>query len=190
MKKIFCICAAILIAIVGTLLGVLGSIKKSLSFEFNKPLYINVFNRSAATTQASGLAYYSTDPEYSKVLEMLEKMTTTSLLNLLLKNGSIRYNIDYGKDNYRVYDTDMKSEYLVIELVYDKEQNVVVYEGNDTTTIAFYDILFVIPYENKFNEIVIYNSHETNLRETKYKENVPFIIKGNPKELINYVNSL
>ena len=188
MKKIFCVFAAIIIAVVGSLLTFLGTKKKSLGFAYNKPLSIMVFNKS--TSINDGVAYESKDSEYSKLIEMLEKMTTTSLLNLLIQNGSLSYNIEYGQDNYRVYNTDMKTEYLVIELVYDKEQNVVVYEGKDTRTIAYNALAIVIPYEDKFDEIVIYNAYYQNQRETEYQENVPFIIKGNPSELISYINSL
>jgi hypothetical protein len=53
-------------------------------------------------------------------------------------------------------------------------------------------LLFVIPYNNKFNDIIIYNSqtNDSTQKEIKYKENIPFVIKGNAKKLISYVKTL
>lgn len=190
MKKIFCIVAAVIITFVISLLSVLGFVKKSLAFSFNQPYYINVFNKSATTPNKE--SYYADDKEYTQVISLLKKTTTSSLLNLLLKTGSVQYNIEYGGDNYKIYDTSIKTEYLVVEVCYKQEQNVVVYEGKNTRVISFVCLLFVIQPEDKFSDIIIYNSQtsDTTQKDIKYKENKPFVIKGNPKKLISYVNTL
>ena len=192
MKRIFIIIASIFIALILALLIVLGSVKKSLSFDFKEPYYINIYNKSSTTI--NNKSFYATDKEYGEVIEMFGKTTKSSLLNLLLKTGSMKYRIELDKYNYATYDTSMKSDNLVIELVYQKLQNIIVYDEGNPRVIAFYCLLIVIPPENKFEDIVIYNSmtNDTNDNnvEKEYKKNVPFVVKGNPKQLLDYVSSL
>lgn len=191
MKKIFCIVAVAIIAFVGTLITILGFIKKDLGFNFNEPYSINVFYNSS-TTIKKGESIYPEDKEYAKVIKNLNKSTKSSLLTLLLKTGSVKYNIEYDNDKYSVYDTEMKTKNLVIELIYNKLQNIVVYEGKNTRVIPYTCLLFVIPINEKFEEIVVYNSYtsDSTLKETEYKNNKPFVIKGNPKKIISYVKSI
>jgi len=191
MKKIFCIVAACIIAFVGVLLVVFGSVKKSLGINYGEPYCINVFYKSSTTLNNSE-SYYNDDEQYTKVIENLEKSTKSSILNLLVKTGSIKYNVSYGADKYAVYDTEMKTKNLVIELIYKKQQNVVVYEGNNSRVIPYTCLLFIIPCEKEFEDIIIYYSqyNDSTLKETEYKENVPFSIKGNPKKILSYVEGL
>ena len=187
MKKVFIIIASIFIAFVSTLLIVLGSVKKSLSFDFKEPYSINVYNKSSTTI--NNTTFYADDDEFNEVIEMFGKTTSSSLLNLLLKTGSMEYRIELDKYNYATYDTSMKSENLVIEVTYKQLQNVIVYDEGNPRVIAFYCLLIIIPPESKFEDIVIYNSMTNgDDREKEYKKNIPFVVKGNPKQLLDYVS--
>ena len=193
MKKIFCIVASVIIAFVGVFLTVLGCVKKSLAFDYDEPYAINVYNKSTASLN-NGTSYYKGDTEYSKILEMLGKTTRVSLLTLLVRTGSVNYKIKYGGDDYATYNTEMNSKNIVIELIYRKERNVVVYDGKNTRVIPYYCVLYVIPTKSKFEEIIVYNSLTSDSTDNKkikeYQSNKPFVIKGNPKKIISYVNSL
>lgn len=191
MKKIFCIVSAVIIAFIAVMLSTLGIMRKSLGFDFNEPYSINVFYKGS-TTINNGESYFPEDEEFAKILSNLKKTTTSSYLNLILKTGSTKYNIEYGGQNYSTYDTSMKSENLVVELIYKKQQNVVVYEGENTRVIPYTCLLFIIPCESKFRDIIVYNSvyNDSTLKEKEYKNNTPFIIKGNPKKILSYVQSV
>lgn len=199
MKKVFCIVASIIIGCVGVFLTTLGCIKKSLAFDYGEPYSINVYNKSTTTIKKDdkdsiGGSFTKDDKEYAEVLKLLQKTTRVSLLNLLVRTGSVNYKINYGGSNYAKYDTEMNTKNLVVELIYKSQQNVVVYEGNNTRVIPFVCVLFVIPYEGKFEDIVIYNSMTSdgtdNAKTKGYQTNKAFVVKGNPKKLISYVNSI
>ena len=191
MKKIFCIIAAVIIAFVGILLTVFGSVRKTLSFNFNQPYSINVYYKSS-TTINGGESYYPDDAEYANVIEKLGKSTKASLLTLLLRTGSVKYNIEYGSDNYATYDTSMKGSNIVVELIYNQLQNVIVYENGNTRVVAYTCLLFIIPCESRFTDIIVYNSYynDSTLKENEYKEKTPFVIKGNPKKLMKYLDTV
>lgn len=199
MKKVFCIVASVIIGCVGVFLTTLGCVKKSLAFDYGEPYAINVYYQSTTTIKKEdkdsvGGSYTKDDKEYSKILEMLGKTTRTSLLNLLVRTGSVNYRINYGGSDYATYNTEMNSKNLVVELIYQQQRNVVVYEGESTRVIPYVCVLFVIPCDSKFEDIVVYNSitsDGTNNAKTKaYQENKAFIIKGNPKKFIKYVRSI
>lgn len=192
MKKIFCIVAAVIIAFVGVLITTFACVKKSLGFNYGEPYCINIYYKGSTTIHKDGGSYFKEDKEYINTIASLKKSTKTSLLNLLLKTGSVKYDIQYGGEKYATYDTEMKSKNMVIELIYKQTQNVVVYENGNSRVIPYTCLLFIIPCEKEFQEIVIYYSeyNDSTIKEKEYKENIPFIINSNPSKILKYVESI
>lgn len=191
MKKIFSIVAAVILVFVVVLLSVMAGVKKNIGFDIEKPTWINVYYKSTTTTN-DGASYEETDEEYNEILEQLKKMTTLSLLNLTLKNGSLNYEIEYDTKFYATYDSSMKNENLVIELIYQSQKELVVYDNESARTIPYMCLQFIIPTDGNFEEIVVYSSLSNNAssKEDQYKTCTPFILKGQVKKIIKYANTL
>ena len=49
-----------------------------------------------------------------------------------------------------------------------------------------------LQYWRSYEEIVVYTSlnNDSTLKEEEYKKCKPFILKGNPKKLLNYVDTI
>lgn len=203
MKKIFSIISAVIITAVAVLIGVMAGVKKNIGFTINKPKYINVFYKSTVTkNKGESFQEYFEDEEgkkpaacyeeYNELVTLINKMTELSLLQLAQNNKDLNYKIEYNKQDYAVYDSKLKEQNLAIELIYDIEQNVVVYDGENARVIPYYGIIFIIPLSNKFEEVVCYTSptNAPNQIDEQYENCTPIILKGVAKKLIKYVESL
>lgn len=195
MKKIFIGISSVIFAFVIVMLCVMTGVKKNIGFAIEKPDFINVYNKS--TTVTSGGEPYEDDEQkndepFDLVLKNLEKTTTLSLFQLAQNNRNLNYKIEYDKQNYALYDSSMKNDNLVIELIYRNQKEIVVYENGEQRVIPFRCLIFIIPANENFNEIVVYNalSNDTSAKEEQYKNCTPFILKGIAKDLISYVNTL
>ncbi len=191
MKKIFIIISGVLTVFIIVLLSVLVCVKKNIGFAIYEPRYIHVYNKSTTTTN-NDEPYEKDDKEYVEILNQLTDMTTLSLFKLAQNNKNLYYKIEYDAENYAGYDTTMKEKNLVIELIYDKEREVVVYNEGNPVVIPFKCLLFIIPIDAKFDEIIVYNAlgNEPSKKEEQYKNCTPFILKGNVKDILSYANSL
>ena len=204
MKKIFSIISAVIVVCVAVLVGVMAGVKKNIGVSLNKPEFINVYYKST-TTKNNGQSYreYIEDSEgnksksesydeYNQIYDLMQKLTNLSLIQLAQNNSDLNYKVEYNKEHYASYDSRMKENNLVIEFIYkDNTQNALVYDGSNARVIPYY-LLFVIPINTHFEEIVVYTSttNASNQKEEQYENCVPFILKGIPKDLISYVETL
>ena len=189
MKKIFCIISALIIGVVGVFLTTLA-VKKNEVAAFNDPYLINVYNK--ATTTVNNKSYYAEDKEYSELTTHVKDMLTTSLLKIMIIDGKLSQKPIYGEDNYSEYDTVMKQSNLVIEYIYKETQNIVCYQDENSRVISYTCLLMIIPIQSHYEDIIVYTSknNDSTLKEEEYKTSIPFILKGNPENLIKYVDEL
>jgi len=189
MKRIFCIISAIIIGMVGAFLTTLA-VKENEMIAFDDPYSINVYYRS--TTTANNKSYYEDDQVFKNVSKYLKDTLTTSLFTLMVEEGKLVDMPVYGADNYATYDTSMKQDNLVIEYIYKETKNVVCYEDGNGRVISYACLLIIIPCRTNYEEIVVYTSlnNDSTLKEEEYKKCKPFILKGNPKKLLNYVDTI
>ena len=192
MKKIFCIISAAFIGVIGVFLITLGCIRQRV-VTFDNPFSINVYYKST-TTVNDGASYYEGDEGYTRIMEELNNSIRNSLLRVMISDGNLKNRPVYGEDNYSTYDTSMKNDNLVIELIYREEnlKNIVCYEGDRSRVICYMCLIFIIPINSSYEEMVVYSSvtNDSTNKETGYKDSTPFIVKGNPKKLIKYVESI
>lgn len=189
MKKLFCIVSAIIIGFVGSFLIIL-SVKTNTIAVFSDPYSINVYNKS--TTTLNNKSYYEGDEIFNGVSKYLNDTLTISLFTLMIEEGKLKEKPIYGGSNYATYDTSMKQDNLVIEYIYKDTKNIVCFENGNSRVISFACLLLIIPCKAQYEEIVVYTSlnNDSTLKEEEYKQNKPFILKGNPEKLLEYVDSI
>lgn len=191
MKKIFSIIAASLSGLVLVFITTLGFIKTNVPISYKDPVYIYVFNQSSTATATNG--YSTSNSEFSEIMKNLKKSSSVSAFTRLVNGTDIKPKIEQDVDGtFTTYSTDIKQDNIVVELVYDKQQDMVVYVGEDTKVISYYCLTFVIPLTYDFADIVVYYA-TTNSDDSKtesYQKCEPLVIKGKAKKLIKYVETL
>lgn len=187
MKKIFSIISAVVIVFVGVFLTSIIAIKKNIGFAFSNPESVIVYYKSNNPN-----TYEEDSKEYQSIVKELNELTNISLFKLAINNNNLNYKVEYNSTDYSVYDEGMNSENLVIEISYDKIQNVVVYEEGNGRTIPYVCLRYVIPIHDKFDEIVVYYSRYNggSQKLEQYKTCAPIILKGNAKSLIKCVEEI
>lgn len=190
MKKIFCIISAVIIGVVGSFLATLGIIHQR-PVTLEDPYSINVYYKST-TTVNRGESYYESDDGYKRIMKELNRSINNSLLKVMINDGDLQNQAVYGSNNYSSYDTTMKNNNLVVELIYRGNKNIVCYEDGNSRVMSYACLIIIIPIESKYEEMIVYSSinNDSTLKEEEYRKSTPFIIKGNPKNLIKYVNTI
>ena len=131
MKKIFIAVSAFFMVVVVTMLIVLANVRKNITFEYDRPSIIRVYNKSTNPIKNEG--YTKDDDEFSVIVDKLQQMTNMTLLQRLnnLKTLDAKVNVD-SEGVYNGWQTQMKKENLVIEIDFDDEQDLVVYDNGHT----------------------------------------------------------
>ena len=191
MKKIFIAVSSLFMVVVVTMLIVLGTVRKNIVFEYDRPSVIRVYNKSTNPIKNDG--YTKNDEPYSNIVKKLKEMTNMTLMQRLnnLKTLKANVNID-SAGTYNSWQSQMKKENLVIEIDFEDEQDLVVYDGGHTRVISYWCLAYVITTYENFDEIVIYYSttNSSTAREESYAKCDPIIIKGYTEDIVRYVNTI
>ena len=191
MKKIFSIVSAVICGLVFSFIITMCFVKKNVGIQNNRPKFVTVFNKSTTATASNG--YEEGTAEYTETLNQLKGLTNISLFNRLRNGTTLKHRIDQDMvGKYTKWSTALKSNNIVIELTYDREQDVVVYNGENTRVISYFCLAYVIPVSNEFEDVLVYYSdtNDSTKKDTRYAACNPLIVKGMAKKLIKYVNSL
>lgn len=191
MKKIFSIISAALSAIIVVFIICLCFIKVNIKIEKGDPKTIYLYNKSTAASVSTG--YASDSEEYETILKSLDKLTSISIFNRLKNNTKLNDKIQIDLDNtYMKWSTDLKQSNIVIELVYDKQQDVVVYYNGKSRVISYWCISYVIPLTNNFADVVAYYSttNDSTNKDNFYASCNPLYFKGMAGKLIENINSI
>lgn len=194
MKKVFSIISALIMVAVASLLISLSVIKKNVNLDLGQPETILVYNKSINPTKTGG--YKTSDKEFNQILNSFNNITNLSLFDWLIHNASL--DIMPSQDVnavYTKYNSDFKNDFLALEFVFggdNAQQDVILRIGEDTKVISFSAILFIIPENNEYGDIVAYYSliNGTSERENSYRTCDPIIFKGRAGEFINVVKNL
>ena len=193
MKKIFSIISASMASLVLVFLITLCFIKTNVSIVNKNPVRVMVYNESSTATVANG--YTKDDAEYIEILNLVKKVTSVSVFTRLVNNSVVKPVIEQDLDGkYADWSTEIKLENIVVELVYDKAQDLIVYVDGDTRVITYFCLSLVVPANNDFSDIVIYYSETNNStdssKDESYKACDPLTVKGKGGKLLKYLNSL
>lgn len=191
MKKIFSIISMSLVGMIVVFLITISLVKTNIGIETNRPKMINVFNNASTATATNG--YNEQSIEYSKVIDELEGLTNISIFNRLSHQTTLKHKIVQDTEGlYAKWSTNLKLKNIVIELVYDRMQDVVVYNGENTRVISYFCIAYVISNTDKFTDVVAYYSttNDSTKKDSEYAKCQPLVLKGVAKSLIDYVEEL
>ena len=193
MKKIFTIVSAVISALVVAFLITISFVKTSVAIEHNNPKYVVVFNQSTTSTRTNG--YTAEDKEYGQVLEGIKEISNISILNRLINNTKIFATVEQNLDRtYAKWNTSLKQTNIVVELIYDKQQDVIVTNNGYTKVVSYFCLSYVIPVTDKFADVIVYyantNNTQNDAKNDEYKKCEPLVIKGFAGEFIELVNKL
>ena len=191
MKKIFIAVSSFFMVVVITLLVVLGTVRKNIVFEYDKPSVIRVYNKSTNPIKNESLT--EKNDEFGVILKKLKEMTNLTLIQRLNKNKSLNADVKIDSEGtYNSWRSEMKKENIVIEIDFDDEQDLVVYDKGHTRVISYWCLAYVITGYDNFDEIIIYFSttKDSTAREASYAKCDPVVIKGFTEDIVRYVNTI
>jgi len=193
MKKAFTIISAVISALVVAFLITISFVKTSVAIESNNPKYVVVFNQSTTSTQTNG--YTAEDKEYSQILDGIKEISNISILNRLINNTKVFATVEQDLDKtFAKWNTSLKQTNIVVELIYDKQQDAIVTYNGYTKVISYFCISYVIPTTDNFSDVVVYyantNNTQGDAKNKSYAECSPLMIKGMAGEFIKLVEKL
>ena len=191
MKKIFSIISAIMSGVVLLFVLTLCFIKTNVKMDRNNPAFIYVFNKSTTATVANG--YSKNNAEYEKVLKRLNKVSSVSIFTRLVNGADVNPKIEQDLNGtFSKWSTDIKQNNVVVELVYDREQDMIVYVGDDTRVVSYFCLSYVIPLTKDFSDIIVYyaTTNSDDGKNQSYQECSPLVIKGKAGSMLKYVDTL
>ena len=185
-KKIFIIIASVISALTASFLITVCSIRSNIGIAIGKPYSIVVFDHA---TTGKNIAELVDMDEFNK---QMSNLTNVTVFDKLVHGATLNNRIYLdAKGKYAKWSTDLHNNNVVIEIIYNKVQDLVVYDGNDSRTISYYCISFVIPSTKNFTEIAVYYSLTSNTdnheKDDSYRANTPLILYGNAKEFIKFI---
>ena len=191
MKKVFISISAVFMVVVIALIISLSTINKNVTIEYDKPSVIRVYNESTNPTKNEG--YTSQNTQYKEINSLINKMTNMSLFNRLVKLKTLDTKLELSKDGtFAKYSPDLKTKNIVVELDFENEQDVIVYDDGHTRVVSFWCLAFVVSKEKGFADIVVYYSttNSSDARDESYAKSEPIVLKGYANKLIEYVETL
>lgn len=193
MKKVFSIISVCLVAVIVAFVSTLCFVKTNNPLVYGTPYYINVYNHS--TSSIGNKSFEEDDENFNQILTELKNITNVSIFNRLIGGGNLTKQIEQETDGkYVSYSTDLKQDNIVVELIFNKSQDAVVYSNGNSRVISYFCILYVIPDTDKLDEILVYHSttaDSTNSAKDKaYAACEPFVLYGNPSSFSKFVKTL
>ena len=185
-KKIFIIIASVIAGLTASFLITVCSVKSNVGIAVGEPYSIVVFDHA---TTGKNIKEFVDINEFTRSMKGL---TDVSVFDKLVHSASIDNKIyQDSKGKYAKWSTDLHNKNIVIEFIYNKMQDLVVYDAGDSRTISYYCISFVVPETENFTEIAVYYSQTSNTdnneKDDNYRSNTPLILYGNAKQFIKYI---
>ena len=191
MKKIFAIISGAISGVLILFIICMCFIKVNIKIDKGSPKTIYLYNKSTAATTSSG--YESDSEEYKKIMKNLENLTNISIFNRLNNKTKLNDKIQIDSSgNFAKWTTDLKQTNIVIELIYDTQQDVVVYDNGKSRVISYWCISYVIPATNKFADVVAYYSttNDSTKKDSFYASCMPLNFKGMAGKLMKDLKSI
>lgn len=188
-KKIFVIISCVMICLISSFLIVTCTVKSNVGIAIGSPYSIVIFDHS---TTGKELKKEATISEFQN---QMENLTAVSVFDKLLGKASLSKRIYQDSDGkFAKWSTDLLNKNIVVEIIYDKTQDLIVYEDDDTRVISYVCLAFVIPEKTDFTEIAVYystiSSSEGNEKDSSYASCTPLILYGNAEELSKFADEV
>lgn len=185
-KKIFIIIASVIAGFTASFLITVCSIRSNVGIAIGEAYSIVVFDHSST---GKNIAEVVDKDEFNR---QVSNLTNVTVFDKLIHGASLDNKI-YQDSNgkYTKWSTNLHNNNIVIEIIYNKMQDLIVYDGDDSRVISYYCIAFVIPDTNNFTEIAVYYSLTSNTdnheKDDSYRSNTPLILYGNANEFLKYI---
>lgn len=184
MKKIFLIIASCLVIFIIGLLIATNFIFITETIPSKNPVSINVYNKSIATL--NNRSYESKDVEYQELTNHLNELGKISIFERLINGVTLNNQITQSQDNeYSKVISDVKKNNVCVELIYEKNQDKIIYIEGKTKVISYSRLLYVLPTQKKVDKVIVYFANDQT-----YETYNPLILNGKPEKLIGYINNL
>lgn len=188
-KKVFVVISSVMAVLVISFLVTTSSIKSNVSIAVGTPYSVVIFDHS---TTGKELKKETTISNFKKEMN---KLTNVSVFSKLVNGANISKKIYQDSDGkFAKYSTDLLNKNLVVEIIYDKMQDLIVYDGQDTRVVSYYCLSFVIPKTSDFTEIAVYYALTSNSTDNeKYNSYVsctPLILYGNAETLSEFAGEV
>lgn len=197
MKKVFIIISSVIMSLTLIMILVMSLIKVNVKLDIDdEPFQIYVYNKDiVAYKNDNGNGYFvDTDKEYKEIIKQLNNMTNISVFKRLMNGISLDAKPEQDLDGtFTTYSSDLKKNYIAIELLYKGDRDSIVYYDGSSKTISYSSLIFIITQDKNITDIAIYygsNENSATTRETRYKSNSPIYVKAQTKSIVNYINKL
>lgn len=203
MKKIFSKIAACIMAVVVLFLITLNFIKTNIPLEYKRDnvagLYI--FNQSTTKSISYTDETFTDGPndsniewkDVNEILDNLNQITNVPIFTRLVNRGRIDDKIEQDLGGmFNSYSTEMKQQYIAVEILFSEYQDFVVYYEGDSRVLTAAAIMYVIVPGSNYDEILVYYSetNDSNTRENEYTKNKPIVLYGISKKFTKFIREL
>lgn len=191
MKKLFTIISASICALVLTFILVISFVKVNIKIDTINPYQIYVYNKSTVAINSGGFS--EGDDKYDSILEALDKTTSISIFTRLINKTKLNEKIEIDMEGkIAKYSTTMKQNHIVVEMIYDKQQDTVAFYKGNSRVVSYYAAIYVIKPDNDFFDIIVYYSstNDSTKKDSYYADCNPLILKGDSRYISEFVYSL
>ena len=188
-KKIFIVIACVISALTASFLLTVCNVKSNVGIAVGSPYSIVVFDHATTGKEIKN------EETIKRFHDELYGITDVSVFDKLVHGVTIKNRIYQDSESrFAKWSTDLFNENMVIEIIYNKMQDLIVYDGDDTRVVSYYCISFVIPDTDDFTEIAVYYSLTSNAdkneKNDNYRTNTPLILYGDAGEFAEFVKSV
>lgn len=164
----FLLCAGIVVV-------VLASVENKVDISFANTNSISIYDHSLAST-----SYQKGDEKFDSILTALSKGMKESKLDQINDGHKLNKNATYIQE-LNAYSSLIKDQNLCLELHFDEEQSLLVYDGNNTKKITYTYLLIVLDDDKGMTDHVVYygtgpnyyqSAFKMSLNDTKLQKNI------------------
>lgn len=191
MKKLFTIISASISVLVLVFILVISFVKVNIKIESGKPFQIYVYNNSTVAINSEG--YKAGSKEYDNILKALNETTNISIFKRLVNKTKLNDKIEIDiSGKIAKYSTNMKQNHIVVEMIYDKQQDVVAYYEGNSRVVSYYAAIYVIKPNNEFFDVIVYYSstNDSTKKDSYYADCYPLILKGDSSYITDFMKTL
>ena len=120
-------------------------------------------------------------------------MTTLTIFEKLKNSNELKNKVYQESEDFVMSDiSTLKKNNIVIELQYDRSQDLMIYNGDNTRVVSYYWLMVVIPESKPYTYVNLYFS--TTIDEddhtSSYRENDALKIFAKTENIVKYIKSL